>query len=154
MLSSEYVILVNQSNNNFIFIQFLYVFDVFSSYQPFVDSQESSPIGVETSLSLNCQLYRSWMQLIIQFFIRDRKLNKWTQPQTYLFKTPYLHDGAIFYFFYFPTNKHKRRTEDNKSWSSEQNVLICLLRGFTVHFHSHCIKSKIITRKHSLSKSL
>lgn len=31
ILSCEYIISVYQSNNNFIFIQFLHVFDVFSS---------------------------------------------------------------------------------------------------------------------------
>lgn len=61
LLSSEYVILVYQSNNNFIFILFLHVFDVFSSYQPFVDSHESSLFGVQTS-SLNHQLNRTCLK--------------------------------------------------------------------------------------------
>lgn len=60
LLSSECVILVYQSNNIFIFIQFLHVFDVFSGYQPFVDYVKGTNL-----ISKSSTLIRSWTEFIL-----------------------------------------------------------------------------------------
>lgn len=43
---------------------------MFSSYQPLVDSHESSLFGIQTSLSLNDQLIRSWKELKLTLSLR------------------------------------------------------------------------------------
>lgn len=72
-----------QGNNNFIFLLFLHVIDVFSSCQPFVKLHESSLFWVQTS-SLNHQLHRELdgIQILLLFFIGARQ-SKFEQAETH-----------------------------------------------------------------------